>query len=68
MTNSLTLQAGSTTWMDLSMDGGVPEVSFNDITLELKAQTDKLQQALTIDLPRFNQMAQKLGLESVKEK
>jgi hypothetical protein len=24
MTNNLTLQAGSTTWMDISMDGGVP--------------------------------------------
>lgn len=39
---------------------------FNDITLELKAQTDKLQQALTRDLPRFNQMAQKLGLQSAE--
>ena len=41
---------------------------FNDIKLELKAQTDKLQQALTTDLPRFNQMAQKLALQPVNEK
>jgi hypothetical protein len=41
---------------------------FNDITLELKRQTDKLHQALTTDLPRFNQMAHKLGLQSVGEK
>lgn len=41
---------------------------FNDIKQELKAQTDKLQQSLTTDLPRFNQMAQKLGLQPVVEK
>jgi hypothetical protein len=41
---------------------------FTDIELELKAQTDKLQQALTADLPRFNQMAQKLGLQPVDGK
>ncbi len=41
---------------------------FNDIKLELKAQTDRLQQALTTDLPRFNQLAQKLGLQPVVEK
>jgi len=41
---------------------------FKDVTLELKSQTDKLQQALTADLPRFNQMAQKLGLPSVNAK
>ena len=41
---------------------------FNDIKLELKAQTDKLQQALTTDLPRFNQLAQKLGLQPVVDK
>jgi photosystem II stability/assembly factor-like uncharacterized protein len=41
---------------------------FDDVTLELQAQTDKLQQTLTADLPRFNQMAQKLGLQAVQEK
>jgi photosystem II stability/assembly factor-like uncharacterized protein len=41
---------------------------FSDIKLELKAQIDKLQQALTADLPRFNQMAQKLGLQPVDGK
>src|ERR1019366_308659 len=38
---------------------------FDDIKVELKTQTDKLQQALTLYLPRFNQIAQKLGLQSV---
>jgi photosystem II stability/assembly factor-like uncharacterized protein len=41
---------------------------FDDIKLELKTETDKLQQALTLYLPRFNQMAQRLGLPSVVEK
>jgi hypothetical protein len=41
---------------------------FADIQQELKAQADKLQQALMADLPRFNQMAQKLGLQPVDEK
>ncbi len=41
---------------------------FNDIKLELKMQTDRLQQVLTTDLPRFNQLAQKLGLQPVADK
>jgi photosystem II stability/assembly factor-like uncharacterized protein len=41
---------------------------FDDITLELKTQTDKLHEALTLYLPRFNQIAQKLGLPPVAEK
>jgi hypothetical protein len=41
---------------------------FNDIKGELKAQTDRLQQVLTTDLPTFNRMAQRMGLEPVPEK
>ncbi|MGE5246567.1 MAG: VPS10 domain-containing protein [Betaproteobacteria bacterium] len=41
---------------------------FEDIKGELKAQTDKLQQELTTDLPTFNRLAQRMGLEPVKEK
>ena len=41
---------------------------FNDVKMELKAQTDKLQQSLTTDLPTFNRLAQRIGLEPVKEK
>ena len=39
---------------------------FNDIKQELKVQTDKLQQALTTDLPTFNRLATRMGLEEVK--
>ena len=41
---------------------------FNDIKVELKAQTDKLQQSLASDLPTFNRLAQRMGLDPVKEK
>lgn len=41
---------------------------FNDVKQELKAQTDKLQQELTTDLPTFNRMATRMGLEAIKEK
>jgi photosystem II stability/assembly factor-like uncharacterized protein len=41
---------------------------FNDIKGELKAQTDRLQQVLTTDLPTFNRLAQRMGLEPVPEK
>ena len=39
---------------------------FADIKVELKTQTDKLQQTLTTDLPAFNRQAQRVGLEPVK--
>ncbi len=41
---------------------------FNDVKQELKIQTDKLQQDLTTDLPTFNRLAERMGLEPVKEK
>jgi hypothetical protein len=41
---------------------------FTDIKTELKAQTDRLQQVLTTDLPTFNRLAQRMGLEPVPEK
>ena len=41
---------------------------FDDIKLELKTETDKLQQSLASDLPTFNRLAQRMGLEPVKEK
>jgi hypothetical protein len=41
---------------------------FNDLQAELKAETDRLQRALTIYLPRFNQLAQRLGLDPISEK
>jgi len=44
------------------------EPIFADVKVELKTQTDKLQQTLTTDLPTFNRLAQRMGLEPVKEK
>jgi photosystem II stability/assembly factor-like uncharacterized protein len=41
---------------------------FNDLKTELKAETDRLQRALTTYVPRFNQLAQRLGIELVSEK
>ncbi len=41
---------------------------FNDLKAELKAETDRLQRALTTYVPRFNQLAQRLGIEPVSEK
>ena len=41
---------------------------FNDLKAELKAETDRLQRALTTFLPRFNQLVQRLGLEQISEK
>jgi hypothetical protein len=41
---------------------------FNDIKGELKEQTDRLQQVLSTDLPTFNRLVQRMGLEPVPEK
>ena len=41
---------------------------FNDLKTELKAETDRLQRALTTYIPRFNQLAQRLGLDPLGEK
>jgi hypothetical protein len=41
---------------------------FNDLKTELKAETDRLQRALTTYLPRFNDLARRLGVEPVSEK
>jgi hypothetical protein len=41
---------------------------FNDLKAELKVETDRLQRTLTTLLPRFNQLAQRLGLEQISER
>jgi len=41
---------------------------FNDLQAELKAETDRLQRVLTTYLPRFNQLAQRLGIDQISEK
>jgi hypothetical protein len=41
---------------------------FNDLKAELKTETDRLQRTLTTYLPRFNQLAQRLGIEQISEK
>ena len=41
---------------------------FKDLTAELKAETDKLQQVLTSDLPAVNRLATRLGLEPINDK
>ena len=41
---------------------------FEDLKTELKGETDRLQRALTTYLPRFNQLAARLGMEPVSEK
>jgi len=41
---------------------------FEDLKTELKGETDRLQRALTTYLPRFNQLAARLGIEPVSEK
>jgi len=41
---------------------------FEDLKTELKAETDRLQRALTTYIPRFNTLAQRLGLEPISEK
>jgi hypothetical protein len=41
---------------------------FDDLQAELKAETDRLQRVLTTYLPRFNQLAQRLGIDPISEK
>jgi hypothetical protein len=41
---------------------------FTELKTELKGETDRLQRALATFLPRFNQLAQRLGLEQISER
>ncbi|HEV3060946.1 MAG TPA: hypothetical protein VGY48_22050 [Vicinamibacterales bacterium] len=41
---------------------------FNDLKGELQAETDRLQRTLSTYLPRFNQLAQRIGIEPIPEK
>ena len=41
------------------------EPIFNDLSGELKVQTDRLEKVVTSDLPAFNAEAKRLGLELV---
>jgi hypothetical protein len=41
---------------------------FNELQAELKAETDRLQRVLSTYLPRFNQLAQRLGIEPISER
>jgi photosystem II stability/assembly factor-like uncharacterized protein len=47
---------------------GNAEPIFNDLQAELKAETDRLQRVLSTYLPRFNQLAQRLGIEPITER
>jgi hypothetical protein len=47
---------------------GNVEPIFNDLQAELKAETDRLQRALTTLLPRLNQQVLRLGLQPISEK
>jgi hypothetical protein len=47
---------------------GNVEPIFNDIVSELKAQTDKLQQVLSTDLPALNRMLQRSKLKPIDDK
>jgi photosystem II stability/assembly factor-like uncharacterized protein len=38
---------------------------FNDLKVELQAETDRLQRTLSTYLPRFNQLAQRIGIEPI---
>jgi hypothetical protein len=44
------------------------EPIFNDLSAELKVQTDRLQQVLATDLPAFNTEARRLGLATIATK
>ncbi len=41
---------------------------FNELQTELKNETDRLQRVLSTYLPRFNQLASRLGIEPISEK
>ena len=41
---------------------------FNDLKAELKAETDRLQRALTTYVPKFNELARRLGIEPISER
>jgi hypothetical protein len=41
---------------------------FNELQTELKGETDRLQRVLSTYLPRFNQLASRLGIEPISEK
>ena len=47
---------------------GNAEPIFNDLQAELKAETDRLQKVLGTYLPRFNELARRLGIEPISEK
>jgi hypothetical protein len=47
---------------------GNAEPIFTDLQAELKAETDRLQKTISTYLPRFNQLATRLGLEPIAER
>jgi len=47
---------------------GNTEAIFTDLKAELKTETDRLQRAITTYVPRFNQLATRLGLEPLSER
>ena len=47
---------------------GNAEPIFEDLQKELKAETDRLQRVLGTYLPRFNTLAQRIGMEPISEK
>jgi hypothetical protein len=47
---------------------GNVEPIFNDLVQELKAETDKLNKTLTVDLPAFNRMLTRIKREPIKDK
>ncbi len=47
---------------------GNAEPIFEDLQKELKAETDRLQRVLSTYLPRFNTLAQRIGMEPISEK
>ena len=47
---------------------GNAEPIFDDLQKELKAETDRLQRTLGTYLPRFNDLAKRIGIEPISEK
>jgi photosystem II stability/assembly factor-like uncharacterized protein len=47
---------------------GNAEPIFNDLQAELKAETDRLQKVISTYLPRFNQLATRIGMQPIAEK